>query len=216
MNIIHCIGNSHVNIFKGGNVIMEGNDTIPLFKTHYIGPIIAYNFYNHHYPKALEYIQTNVNKDVDYIMFIVGEVDCRWHIPKQAEIQSKTPFELVDECLERYFKSFIDLKNLGYNLIGWGGHPSTIGGHDDDVHKPVYGNCFERNIISKYWSDSLRKKCIKHGIPFTSLVDDLIDESGLTKMEYFIDYCHLKSSMVMDMVIKQLEQIIPGLTPPVL
>lgn len=209
MVIIHCIGNSHVNIFKGGDVIMDGSDTIPLFKTHYIGPIIAYNFHDHHYPKALEYIQTSVNKDVDYIMFIVGEVDCRWHIPKQAELRNKPVFEIVDECLERYFKSFIDLKNQRYKLIGWGGHPSTTSGHDDDVHKPVYGDCLTRNTISKYWSDSLRKLCVEHDIPFISLVDDLIDdESGLTKMEYFIDYCHLKSSMVIDMVIKQLKQVI--------
>ena len=207
MVVIHCIGNSHVNIFKGGDVIISGVDTIPLFKTHYIGPIIAYNFYDHHYPAALEYILENVNKDNDYIMFIVGEVDCRWHIPKQAENQNKPPFEIVDECIKRYFKSLVDLKNQGYKLIGWGGHPSTTAGHDDDVNKPVYGDCLTRNAITKYWSKSLEEKCHKYDIPFTSIIDDLIDDDGLTKMEYFLDYCHLKSSMVIDMVFKKLQQI---------
>lgn len=208
--VVHCIGNSHVNIFKGGDVIavLDSCDTLPYFKTHYIGPIIAYNFHDHHYPVALDYIQNHVDKNNDYIMFIVGEVDCRWHIPKQAELQNKPVFEIVDECIKRYFKSFIDLKNRGYKLIGWGGHPSTTSGHDDDVHKPVYGDCLNRNIISKYWSESLELMCVVHNIPFISIVNDLIDdESRLTRMNYFIDYCHLKSSMVIDIVIEKLKQI---------
>ena len=180
---IHCIGNSHVNAFKGIDTI-HGSDTIPIFKTHCIGPTIAYNFYEHHYPKVLEYIiNTRVDKGNDYIILVVGEVDCRWHLPKQAEIQNRCVYELTKECINRYFKVLYDLKIRGYKVVGWGGHPSTTSGHNSNEFCPVYGDCLQRNKVSKYWNECIKELCEKESIPFISIMDELIDEeNGLTKM----------------------------------
>lgn len=207
--IIHCIGNSHVNIFKGIDEIF-GDDMLPLFKTFDTGPTIAYNFYQHHYyPKAIKYIVDNVNVKDDYIMLIIGEVDCRWHIPKQAELQNRNITDVVIECVDRYFKCFLDLKNKGYKVIGWGGHPSTTAGHNDDIHAPVYGECVLRNKTSLLWNSYLEEKCKQHDVPFISIIHELIDkDTGLTKMDYFIDYCHLKSSLVMPMVMEKLSRVV--------
>ena len=97
---IFCIGNSHVNIFRGIDEVF-GDDKIEMFKTKHIGPTIAYNFYEHHYPQVLDYLSsTNINITNDYVMLIVGEVDCRWHLPKQAELQNRNVENLIEECIK--------------------------------------------------------------------------------------------------------------------
>jgi hypothetical protein len=205
---IFCIGNSHVNIFRGVDQVFS-NDEIDMFTTHYIGPTIAYNFYEHHYPKILEYIlSTNIDIKEDFIMLIVGEVDCRWHLPKQAELQNKNIEILIEECIDRYFRCYLDLINRGYKVIVWAGHPSTTSSHCNDPNSPVYGNCEYRNKITLYWNNYLKKISQTNNIPFLSIINYLIDNNNLTKMEYFMDYCHLKSSMVIPFVYKELKCIL--------
>ncbi len=46
--IIHCIGDSHSSIFSGMDRIQpswpaSSSDQLPWFKTHHIGPALAYN-----------------------------------------------------------------------------------------------------------------------------------------------------------------------------
>ena len=116
---------------------------------------------------------------------------------------------MTKECINRYFKVLYDLKIRGYKVVGWGGHPSTTSGHNSNEFCPVYGDCLQRNKVSKYWNECIKELCEKESIPFISIMDELIDEeNGLTKMEYFIDYCHLKSTMVIDMILKKLELVL--------
>jgi len=205
---IYCIGNSHVNIFRGIDTVF-GDDNIDLFTTHHIGPTVAYNFYENHYPKVLEYLScANIDKQNDYVMLIVGEVDCRWHLPKQAEVQNKNIEELIEECIDRFFRCYLDLVNIGYKVIVWGVHTSTTDGHNDDLSCPVYGNCEYRNKISLYWNDYLQKMSENNNLKILSIIKYLLDDNNLTKMEYFLDYCHLKSSMVIPFVYNELDKII--------
>jgi hypothetical protein len=141
-------------------------------------------------------------------MLIVGEVDCRWHLPKQSSLQNKKIEELVEECVTRYFECYLDLINRGYKVIVWAGHPSTTAGHNDNLGCPVYGDCEYRNKISFYWNDVLKNLCEINDIPFLSIMDYLVDENKITKMEYFLDYCHLKSSLVLPFVYEELKKII--------
>lgn len=204
--MIYTFGNSHSQTFtnsKPGTFGLGENRT-DKFISLSLGPTIAYNFYEHHYPTMLNWIQQlNINKEKDYIMLIIGEVDCRWHLPYQAHIQNKKNEDIVKECIERYFRVYLDLKNKGYNLIGWGGHPSTTSGHNDDQNEPVFGDCLTRNKISLLWNKLLKEKCEENNIPFVSIIEDLIDENGLTKMGYFSDYCHLSYDMIKDMLFEK-------------
>lgn len=205
---IFCIGNSHVNIFRGVDKVFS-DDEIEMFTTKHLGATIAYHFYEHHYPKVLEYLSSaTINKKDDYVMLIVGEVDCRWHLPKQADIQNKQIEIIVEECINRYVRCYFDLIHRGYKVIVWAGHPSTTSGHCDNMECPVYGNCEYRNKISLYWNQYLKKICEENNIPFLSIIQYLMDDNNITKMEYFLDYCHLKSSMVIPFIYKELKKII--------
>jgi hypothetical protein len=207
--MIYAIGNSHAHFFTNSHPAdTEGRFKNEYFTSYSLGPTIAYNFYEHHLQKIIELIQSNkINIfPSDHILLVVGEVDCRWHLPKQAEEQKRNVQDIVNECIDRFFKTHLFLKQNGYNVISWGGHPSTIAGHNDDLSSPVYGDCLYRNKISKEWDSYLKYVSLINSIPNISIIHDLIDENGLTKMEYFIDYCHLNHSKLFSNVFNKFKE----------
>jgi len=207
--MIYCIGNSHANFFAGEHPGTTGRWTTgkeQIFSSHSIGPVIAYNFLNNHLSKVYSAISSihNFDADKDYIMLVVGEVDCRLHLPKIIQEKKIHMETLVEECVKRFFESVLVLKNKGYNMITWGGHPSTLDPPDNNW---IFEDCSYRNKISVHFSNYLEKLSIENNIPFMSLVNDLIDENGLTKMQYFIDYCHLNTDMLIDVVCEKTKKL---------
>jgi len=207
--MIYAIGNSHAHFFTNSHPAdSKGRFKNEYFTSYSLGPTIAYNFYEHHLDKLIKLIESkevNILQE-DYILLVVGEVDCRWHLPKQAEQQKRNIDEIINECINRFFRTHLFLKENGYNVISWGGHPSTTSGHNDDPSNPVYGDCLYRNIIAKKWDKYLNYISLVNSIPNISIIDDLIDKDGLTKMEYFIDYCHLNSSKLLPIVINKFKE----------
>lgn len=193
--MIYCIGNSHANFFTGAHPATNTKVTNGLFTSYNIGPTIAYNFYEHHFPKVREFLaQESIDKSENSVMLVVGEVDCRWHIPRQADLQGRDVLEVTRECVKRFFQCLLHLMLDGYNVIGWGGHPSTTDGHSDNPNSPVFGDYLTRNRVSMEWSRYLGSLCDAADIKFVSIVEDLINEDGLTRMDYFSDYCHLNAN----------------------
>lgn len=205
--MLYTIGNSHAHVFTDSppNYKLIGSKNS--FRSISLGPTIAYNFFEHHYTNVLSNIsKLDIQKD-DYIILVVGEVDCRWHLPKQSYIQNRNINDLVKECIDRFYRSHLDLKSSGYNVISWGGHPSTNGGHDENPNQPVFGNVFFRNEITRLWDNYLQTKSNEHCIPHVSIVDELINDDNSTKMEYYIDYCHLNYKMINNIVVKKFKEI---------
>jgi hypothetical protein len=194
--MLRVIGNSHAGIFSGKQqnwATWPGKciDTIVNVKSFQLGPIIAYNFYEHHLPKVYEIINADPPLKHDWYLFTVGEVDCRWHIPFQSD-KKKVRFEsVVEECCDRYFKALLDLKNKKINVAVWGVHPSTSSGHNEDPDNPVFGDFLLRNSISEYWNSYSDYLCRLYKIPFISIYYDLLNNDFTRKDEYFLDYCHL-------------------------
>lgn len=205
--MIYVFGNSHANTFVGthpGNTeVWNSNNK---FASYSLGPVIAYNFKDHHYPKVLKILEEIEIKKNDYILFAVGEVDHRWHLPKRAVDTSQSIEKVTIECVDRFFESLIDLKRKNYNVIAWGSHPSTAGGHDENPSSPVFGSCLTRNLIGKCWNNRLHDLCVQFEIPFVSIFDDLVDENYLTKMQYYIDYCHLDSDKIKNILESKFEK----------
>lgn len=206
--MIYTFGNSHAQYFTDStpSKFGKGEKENEFFQSFSLGPVIAYNFYEHHFPLMIQWLNDLPIKESDYIMIAVGEVDCRWHLPKQAAEKNRHPQEVVHECLDRFFRAHLHLRDFGYNVIAWGGHPSTTRGHDDNPNEPVYGDCLSRNQISLWWNDYLETLCKQNNIKFISIIRDLIDRDGLTKMEYYKDYCHLDSTKLLPSTIEKFKQ----------
>jgi len=166
-----------------------------------LGPIIAYNFTDHHLPKIFDAVQNGTiqpNKQ-DYILLVVGEVDCRWHLPRQS-FEKRMPIQsVVDECVERFFRAVLEL-NKHHKVITWGGHPSTNAPHSDNPESPIFGDVLTRNKTSLLWDSLLSKKSKANRIPHVSILKELLNADGTTKMEFYQDYCHLSTEPLLDMV----------------
>ena len=206
--MIYVFGNSHSHFFSNSTPSKngEGENKNEYFRSFSLGPVIAYNFYEHHFPLMIEWMNNLPITEKDSILIAVGEVDCRWHLLKQAEVQNRNVINIIYECIDRFFRAHLHLKENGYNVIGWGGHPSTINTFGNVPEDPVYGDCLTRNKISLIWNDYLEMKCKENNIKFSSIIRDLINVDGLTKMEYYWDYCHLDPRKYLPTVIEKFKQ----------
>ncbi len=206
--MMYVFGNSHAHFFTNSSPAKfgEGENQTELIRSFSLGPVIAYNFADHHYPLLVNMMNNLPINPSDPILLAIGEVDCRWHLPKQADIQKRDVKNVVHECIDRFFAVHVLLHEAGYKVIGWGGHPSTITGHDDNPSEPVFGDCLTRNKISLEWNDYLECKCKEKNILFSSVMRDLINVDGLTKMEYYRDYCHLDSAKFLPHVIEKFKE----------
>jgi hypothetical protein len=209
--MIYIIGNSHINNFSGDTKLNYGGPPLdPKFEFYYLGATIAYNFFEHHYPKSLQFLK-NKDPQTSYVTYVVGEVDCRFHIPLQFEKQKRPVEDLVKECIDRFFRCYIDLKEKGYKVFHTSTHPTTLSPPSTNAEQPIYGDWRLRNGICVIWNNYCKELCSKHDIPFVDYYGHLIDNENKTKTEYFLDYCHLNSSKVIGFINDELRKnkIIP-------
>lgn len=205
--MIHVIGNSHVWLFNGqpSSKFPTYDQCSPYFRVKWLGATIAYNFRQHHMSSVREYLAEENVALGSKVMLVVGEVDCRWHLPYQAQQQNRSIEEITKECVERFFLCLLDLREAGFIPIGWGTHPTTTHGHVDppgtDTHGPIFGEVVVRNRTCLLWNQLLEKMCREAQIPFVSIYHHLVDEHNVTKMEYFQDYCHLSNDMCAPLMI---------------
>lgn len=214
--MIYAIGNSHAHFFSNshpGKIGVGENRTeyFTSYSANFHNPnpqyrhVLVHKFIERYFPFIINAIN-NFNVTVnDHVIFIVGEIDCRWHIPKKVKTQNRTPQDVITGYVDQFIPALIHLKEEGYSVIGWGGHPSTTRGHSDDPDNPIYGDCLFRNEISLLWNDMLSQKCKENDIKFVSIIRDLITPDGLTKMEYFMDDYHL-TDKTMPIVIEKFKQ----------
>jgi hypothetical protein len=184
--MIHCIGDSHSAVFGGKEEMQptwpeKSDDTTPYFRSYRIGPATAYQLETK-IPLIEEIIRLNYSSENDYVLFCFGEVDIRAHILKQVNIKKRNYKDLVKECVDRYMSTILHFKNKGIRCIVWGPiaswHPSKVYGG------PSYGNCLERNNVTKEFNEYIEKLCLVNGIGFISIFNDMIDENLITNPFY--------------------------------
>lgn len=237
---IHVFGNSHAALFTGappsGNIVSEAKEkprgrgytdkhpTLP-FRTWYLGSVLAYTFYDKHLPKVKEHIEENKSwfPPGTKIVLMVGEIDCRVAIPKQATFHpNKTREEMVHDVIDRFFESGVEIERMGYEPIFFGMCPTT----DPDfwfnpsVYNPnlnpdlpvlknlrqdwfSWGDQKQRNEFSLIWNSYMRKKCDEKDYAFISIYDHIVDSNNNAKNEFFIDSIHLKHSACIDLIVKE-------------
>ena len=210
--MIHCIGNSHVNQFNNDTDLYNRTGTLP-FRLHWVGPVIAYHFLQHHMPRIQPVLET-ISKAKDWITLVVGEVDCRLHIPLQANKQKKEDEVLVKECVERFCCCYDYLQACGFRVFVLGSQPSSP--KEGDValdyvdlvtvaSNHMVGNMARRNKIARMWNQALQDYAEKKKLPFVNFYSYLVDEKDQTKMDYFLDDYHLNSKKCWSFIIQELQ-----------
>lgn len=193
--MIYVVGNSHVNFFTQAHPGTELFKTDQFVSYNFFG-CTAYKFWEKHFVEMLDVFQMlKLNPKTDYILIAAGEVDCRIHIPKNADIKQISDEKSVELCLERFFPTLLDLKARGYKPIGWGSHPTTNLPHSNREDMLIYGDVYRRNKIGRMWNDKLGLLCKDYKIPFVSIFNELLNEDGSTNESYYMDYCHLNDKI---------------------
>lgn len=223
---IYCIGDSHVNFFSGQNKINglwpnPSNDILPYFRTFRLGAVLAYNLCEYGTrKKGRELLFVLLDRDVPIqartippqskLLLCFGEIDCRAHLLKQAELQKRDIPSVVEECVERYFSVICEIQQLGYEVFVWNVIPSSRYNSIPNKEFPVYRTCLERNHVTQLFNNYLKDLCSSAGAKFISIFDELIDEHGLTRTEYYFDYIHL-SQKAISFALAKIEEIVGDL-----
>ena len=206
--MIHCIGDSHASIFSGSETMQlewpsRSMDTMPFFRSYRIGPATAYNLQNKKHIID-QIIKCVLNYETDSLLFCFGEVDCRAHLKKQMDIQSRDMEDVVNECVVRYFDTILHYKNEGISVMAWG----PVASHGEEkpyTTGPSFGTPIERNQITKQFNDKLKSLCEKNQIKFLTAFYEMTYESeGCLKTNtHYTDSVgiHLNNNAV-EMIVK--------------
>lgn len=218
-NIIYCIGDSHASFFSGHDEIQkkwhdEAFQKYPFFKVYWLGPVLAYNLckLNTRYKgrELLFFLLSNNIPIGGRVLLCFGEIDCRAHLIKQSKIQKKPLKKIITKCVDRYFSVIKEIKEKGYQVMVWNVIPSV-----PNVKKvknlrdfPYYGTCIERNLVTRYFNNYLKRRCEEENIFFLDVFDELVNNNKETKEEYLFDGFHL-SQKAMPHVLKKLIKQFP-------
>jgi len=218
--MIHCIGDSHVNIFENQIGFVTHNIKVidGLDKTITASHIRSF------IPTINEFV-ADVQPD-DYILFSAGEVDVRCFFENKIEYYKdlKSKDEIIDGVVMRYF-SEIYQNYGGHKLIFYGPVPSY---HDKNKNLALaqLKNAFhmapdeeffatgsytnrERNEITRIFNKKLKYLCDINSVNFFTMFYNLITEDGTTNFGMYgsEDGCHIDKKYVHVVIDKLLSSI---------
>ncbi len=218
MKVIYCIGDSHSNFFYGQDKIINGHEIseslLQCFKVYHLGPSLAYSLSSlgstvQGREQVFSLIENKIPKG-SRVLFCFGEIDCRYHILKQAKEKNKDVQVVMEDCINRYFKFIKEIKAKGYEVFIWGVIPSAHDSVPVDQKLPRFGGCAERNILTRKFNERLKELTAKESIKYISIFEQLVDENNISKQDYYMDDIHL-SQEAMPLTIKQLSDVFDDL-----
>lgn len=196
---VHVIGDSHVSLFVGKELISSGlpctEDCLPPFRTYRIGSHLAYSLGDpgHNAVKRMLEIICDIPK-TDAIMLCFGEVDCRVHLVKQSEKQGRPIEDLAREVADRYANFAESVMRDGRQVFVYA-PPPTCNYHNPkaDVTAenpyPHIGTTQERNRATLAMTERLKER-FPRGVVL-DIFWKLVNEDMTSKGEYFMDGVHL-------------------------
>lgn len=193
--MIYVIGDSHSQIFETKETEPHYESFSKTFKTKWLQGATAYNV-SKHIPELLTWFANNgFNKEVDSLLFILGEIDARVHLGPQSHSQGITYEESCKLCTVKYHEFLNYFKNDGYKIIIMGATPS--GPHNDrnGDNSLSYKTPIERNEITKIFNSQVKDICNTEGFIYRDVNDRVI--KGEYPYETYFDRVsvHLNTGM---------------------
>jgi len=216
--MIHCIGDSHVSVFTGTDRISEGYpcafDCLDGFRTYRTGPSLAYSMGdpNHNAFRWVYSIIATFVQPGDFAMLSFGEIDCRTHVAKQAEIQNRSVEDISREISMRYSSAVITLKRAGHKMLVYAPVP-TLNHYNpsaaicDENPYPHVGTTEQRNLATKIITEETARILEPEGVPVISIFNEVVDNKLNTDGSYYVDGVHL-SQKVMPFILGKLSKIV--------
>ena len=218
-DMIHCIGDSHASFFSGQDMVQpvypeRSQDSLLFFRSYRLGAVLAYNLCKDGTrekgrEKLFNLLDNSIPKG-EKVMLCFGEIDCRFHLLRQAQKQNRHLEELVNECVDRYYSVIIEIKEKGYSVMVWNVIPSALENNPiNNEEYPFFGSILERNRVAKLFNEALSSRILNTNIIMIDIFKRLVTNEGLTKSEYFFDGIHL-SQKAMPFVIEKMVGLVDG------
>ncbi len=221
--MIYIIGDSHVSVFSGTDTTNQGlrhiqpefgtcytlsqgqlkehinkfEQRIPFFCPIKIGSYTAYNSLNK-LPVIEQAILEYGIKEGDYVFLSFGEIDIRNHIG----FHTMNIEEGIKQCVDRYIRTILSLKNRSFKVGVYAPPASTIGGTTVE-----YGDVILRNSMTLQFSAYLKKLCTENEIIFKDIAPLLMLPDGTTDESYIMDDIHL-AQKAMPLLLEEFVDII--------
>jgi hypothetical protein len=200
MSVVHVIGDSHVNVFKGKRP----------FVSHYIGPVTAHNLNNDNSTtrsmEKLSVIVKNISSK-DIIMLVLGEIDCRRHIYHQFQ-EHKGEYsvsDLIDKTISNYGEALNRIQRPGFTLCVYSIPPASRSVNQRSVF-PYTGTPEIRAGIVKEFNSKLEILCKTNNYVFVNVYPLVSDKDGMLSLEYAADDIHLNHK-ILSQVREQLKKV---------
>lgn len=198
---IHIIGDSHTLAFQHCAL-----------KVHYLGAVTAYNLIKENSSSGgREKLFKVINslKKRETIMLVFGEIDVRIHTYNQyMKKKRQVSIEmLINNVIRNYSQVIEEIKEKNFNVCVYNIVPP---GHQGNIYNyPYYAQWKVRLKITESMNKQLKNFCIKNGIFFVDIFDQVIhsekiSERNFRRGEYIFDDVHL-NDRVTELVVKRLE-----------
>ena len=204
------IGNSHAHSFTGSRLsnFGKGQRSTKLLSSYSLGPVSAKTFLTSKWKIAEQFLNQIQNPSSTLVLLSLGENDCRWYIPFEAdnlqmEFDELTAGIVVKEYLDSMFKVMQKVQSLGFQIAGWAGHPTPD--LPNDPERVIYGPYSFRSKLTSQWEHELSAYCKENNILFLSPITNLLNESGTPDRSKYVDEWHLDSVWLSDYLIRKLE-----------
>ena len=125
------------------------------------------------------------------LMFSFGEIDCRFHVCRQAEQQGRPDNEIVDGICETYLTFLDGVAARGFRPMVWAPFAASWATEWGDPERPIHGSYERRHAAVARFNARMREGCERRGHGFVSLFAALHDVAGMPRQEYFSDVLHL-------------------------
>jgi hypothetical protein len=226
---IHCIGDSHSSFFSGLDRIQPSwpaisCDQLQWFKTHHIGPALAYNLTksdrtSRGRESLFEVIASQASLG-DYILLSFGEIDCRVHLVKQAHKKNIPLKTAVDACLDEYFKVVREIMALGYTVIVYNITPPRfskknrgVDHEKSETELVAVGTWDQRQKAATLFNAGAKRRCATSGAKFLETTHHLVDKRGRLMPFFLMDNVHL-AQRAMPATLVELARVCPELQIP--
>uniref|UniRef100_A0A6M3LDD8 Putative GDSL-like lipase/acylhydrolase n=1 Tax=viral metagenome TaxID=1070528 RepID=A0A6M3LDD8_9ZZZZ len=178
--MIHCIGDSHVNLFSGADTMLPKYPRATgiaheNFRSYRLSSRAAYNLGadTKSQKRIAEIIEKHVAK-TDWLLFCYGEIDCRRHLPKYLDVQ---------KCIGAYIDTVKMFQQTHGKII-------LLGPHLTLEHSTTkgYGTYQSRQKVTQEYNEALKLACESSGFVFAAAYYDLLLPDGLPDERYFALY----------------------------
>jgi lysophospholipase L1-like esterase len=199
--MIYVVGDSHTAIFK--------ND--PAFKVMEIAAtannlIREKTTANSH--QKLQEIMNTMDKKCDFIMLVLGEIDCRFHIYYQAQKRETYMSRIITETVYNYGAALDWMERQGVKPIILGIPPTgTYDGFERDTPGKPYASPEILSEIYRIFNNQMKFYCNFYGYIYIDIYSKTADEKGFLKKEYAADAVHLNLNakpLILEMLKKEL------------